>query len=342
MAQILDGKIVRDKIAEKLKAEISSRAKSRDSKPKLVIIQVGDLPESNTYIRQKILFGQKIGALVDHQKFPENVSQEKLITKISSLNTDRKVTGIIVQMPIPKHLDKDKIVDTINSVKDVDGQTSTNIKLLFEGLSNRNSDPSLRHSERSEESRSFDIKSQDDKEMVSRGFVPATTKGILTLLDFYKIPVESKHVVIVGRSSLVGKPTALALINRDATVTICHSKTSHLSLITSHCDILVVATGRPKLITKEHVSKGQVVIDVGINVIDDSHPRGEVRTTSETHPGGVDKPESEPPARKLVGDVDFENVSQIVKAISPVPGGCGPLTVASLFENLLEAYKRQT
>lgn len=346
MAKILDGRVVRDKIAEKLKAEISRRS----LKPKLVITQIGDLPQSNTYIRQKVLFGQKIGALVDHQRFDANISGKELISQLSIPNSQLGVHGIIVQMPLPKHLDKNKIVDTIDPVKDVDGQTNTNIKLLFESSSLHHSTSPLRHSEpfghseRSEESqgklreesRSFDIKSQDDTEMVSRGYLPATTKGILTLLDHYQIPVSGKHVVIVGRSSLVGKPTALALINHDATVTICHSKTSHLSLITRHCDILIVAAGKPKLITKDYVSRNQVVIDVGINILEKS--RG-------LTPAGVEpqlsKPEAEPEKRKLVGDVDFENVSQVVKAISPVPGGCGPLTVASLFENLLIAYRRQ-
>src|SRR3989344_9485454 len=231
--KILDGRIVRDKIAQRLTSEIA-KLKSR---PKLVILQVGDLAESNAYIRQKILFGQKIGAIVDHQKLPENISQKNLQTTISKLNTDPSVIGIIVQMPIPASLDKDTIIDSITPQKDVDGLTSVNLKLLWE---NR-----------------------------SEGHIPATTKGILTLLDYYKIPIAAKKVVVVGRSFLVGKPTALAFLNRNATVTICHKETRNLKLETKNADILVVA-------------------------------------------------------------------------ITPVPGGIGPMTVASLFENLLEAYKRQT
>src|SRR3989338_10876312 len=296
-SKILDGRIVRDQIAQKLKAEISRLR----SKPKLVIIQVGDLPESNTYIRQKILFGQKIGAIVDHQKLPENISQKNLQTTISKLNTDPSVTGIIVQMPIPKSLDKNQIIDSINPQKDVDGLTSINLKLLWE---NR-----------------------------KEGHIPATTKGILTLLDYYKIPIAGKHVVVVGRSFLVGKPTALAFLNRDATVTITHSKSKNLPSITKTADILVVATGKAKLISRNHVSSGQVVVDVGINVINDK-PSFAKATDG--------KPETEPIGRKLVGDVDFDTVKNIVAAISPVPGGVGPMTVASLFENLLETYKSQT
>ena len=282
MAKILDGRVVRNKIAQKLKT-LNSKLKTR---PKLVIIQVGDLPQSNTYIRQKILFGQKIGAVVNHVKLDKNVGEQKLRTMISKLNTDPSVNGIIIQMPIPKHLDRDKIIDAIVPEKDVDGLTSTNLKLLWE----------------------------DRQE----GYTPATTAGILTLLRYHNIAIAGKHVVVVGRSSLVGKPTALAFLNRDATVTVCHSQTKNLKAETKKADILVVAVGKPNLITKDHVSRGQVVIDVGINIA-----------------------EVEPPQKKLVGDVDFEKVSKIVAAITPVPGGVGPMTVASLYENLLEAFTRQ-
>ena len=286
--KILDGKIVRDKIAQKLKEEISRLS----LKPKLVIIQVGNLAESNAYIRQKVLFGQKIGAIVDHQKLSENITQKKLIAGILSLNSDSSVHGIIIQMPIPTKLDKDTIIESIDPKKDVDGQTSTNIKKLME----------------------------NDQ----TGFTPATTKGILTLLDYYKIHVSGKNITVIGRSSLVGKPTALALLNRDATVTICHSKTKNLSQLTRNADILIVAAGKPKLITASHVSKNQIVIDVGINVPDDSQ-------------SSIDNSRSQ-----LVGDVDFESVKSVVAAITPVPGGVGPMTVASLFENLLEAYEKKS
>src|SRR3989338_551333 len=227
MAQILDGKVVRDKIADELKAEIEKL----DQKPELVIFQLGDVPESNTYIGQKIKFGEKVGASVKLEKLPEKISQTELIGHINQFNDDPNVNGIIVQLPIPNTLDKDKIIDTIEPKKDVDGQTSTNIKLLFE-----------------------------DK---VQGYMPATTKGILSLLDYYKIPQAGKHVVVIGRSSLVGKPTALAFLNKDATVTVCHKKTKNLARITKGADILVVAAGRPKLITKDHVTRGQVIIDVG-------------------------------------------------------------------------------
>ena len=315
MVKILDGRVVRDKIAEDLTAKIKkldlkSKIASFKSKPKLVIIQVDDLAESNTYIRQKILFGQKIGAVVDYQKFDEKINQAELISQISTLNSQLDIHGIIVQMPIPESLDKDKVIDNIDPQKDVDGLTSTNLKLLWENKKG--------------------------------AIIPATTRGILTLLDYYKIPIAQQKVVVVGRSFLVGKPTALAFLNRDATVTICHKETKNLRAETTSADILVVAVGKPNLITKDHVARSQVVVDVGINV-EQFHPRGGVAPAA--HPGGVKdvtKPEAEPNNRRIVGDVDFEKVSKIVAAITPVPGGVGPMTVASLFQNLLEAYKHQT
>ncbi len=293
MAKLLDGKIIRDKIAK----DLESKIKTLESRPRLAIIQVGDNPESNTYIDQKIKFAELIGASIKLVKLPEDVTEKTLNFQISTFNTERSINGIIVQMPIPQNLNKNEIIELITPEKDVDGQTSTNIKKLLENN--------------------------------PKGFVPATTKGILTMLDFYKIPISQKHVVVIGRSSLVGKPTALAMLNRDATVTICHSKTKGIEDITKSADILIVATGKPKIITKHYVAKNQIVIDVGINVHDqNSEP-------------GIRNPESDLPSRKLIGDVDFENVSKIVSAISPVPGGVGPLTVASLFENLFSAYVNQ-
>lgn len=277
MAKILDGKALRDKVADDLKVQIEKL----DQKPELVIFQIGDVAESNTYIGQKIKFGEKIGAVVTHIKLPENIAQAELIKEIQAKNDDENVNGIIVQLPIPEKLNREKIIETIDFKKDVDGQTAKNLKLLME-----NADC----------------------------FIPATTKGVITMLDHYEIPIAGKHIVIVGRSTLVGKPTALAMLNRDATVTIAHSKTANLESVTKSADILVVAVGRSKLVTKEFVKADQTVIDVGINVNEEG---------------------------KLIGDVDFENVEKIVAAISPVPGGAGPMTVASLFENLLKAYQLQ-
>lgn len=270
MAKILDGKALNLLIAEGLQQKIAKLK----TKPKLVIIQVGAREESNTYIKHKLKFAETIGAVAEHIKLAETISETSLLSRIEKLNTDKSVHGVIVQLPLPKKIDSKVISQAILPEKSVDG---------------------------------------------SPFFIPATTRGILTLLDHYKVPVAGKKAVVVGRSELVGKPTALALLDRGATVTICHSQTKNLAAETKTADILIVAVGKPKLIGPKHVSKHMIVIDVGINPT--SH---KLRGAS------------------IVGDVDFPKVSKIVRAISPVPGGVGPMTVASLFQNLFDAYELQT
>ncbi len=287
MTLLLDGKKVRDEIAAKLREHISTCS----TKPKLVVIQVGENEESATYIRQKKLFGESIGALVEHVQLPPHATEQDLFATIEALNVDASVHGIIVQMPIPESMDKSAVVDAIAPEKDVDGLGRDNIKALWENRKD--------------------------------GFVPATTKGVMALLEYYNIPVAGKHVVVVGRSSLVGKPTAQALLNADATVTIAHRKTQNFSEVTKMADILIVAAGKPHFIQQDDVREGQVVIDVGITAV-----------TGE-------KLDEEVAEKTIAGDVHFDVVKDIVAAISPVPGGVGPMTVASLFQNLLEAYERQ-
>ncbi len=293
MAQILDGRIVRDQIQENLKSIIQNLK----SKPKLVIIQVGDNPQSNTYIGQKIKFGEKIGAIAELKKFPADVSQEHLSSIIYNLNSDPKVHGIIIQLPISDHLDKEKLIESIDPKKDVDGLTAANQQLL------ENNDPQV--------------------------FIPATAKAVITILNYYKIPIKGKKATVVGRSKLVGAPVAILLKNLGAKVEVGHSKTEDLTAITKPADIIVVAVGKPNLIGIDHVSPGQTVIDVGINVVE----ADKVRPLSFPRSDLENK-------RKLVGDVTFAEVEPIVSAITPVPGGVGPMTVASLFENLLDAYKK--
>lgn len=300
-AVILDGKKLSSELVSKLAEEISALKKAgpngeKGIQPKLVIIQVGDHPESNTYIKNKKLFGEKIGAIVSHEKFPETVSQKDVLSVISEHNADSVVHGIIVQLPLPTSFNESEIIEAIDPSKDVDGMTSKNVKALYEGA--KNSNGSL------------------------VGFVPATTKGIILLLEQYNINPVGKKVVIVGHSELVGKPTALAMLNLGATVTVCHSQTQNLAEETRQADILIVAVGRPNLITKEFVKTGQVVVDIGITVVE--------------VPGAA---AGEPAKKKIRGDVDFENVKEIVSMITPVPGGVGPMTIVSLFENLLEAGK---
>lgn len=287
MTLILDGRKVRDERVAALKEEISKLKK----KPTLAIIQIGDSERSDAYINQKKKFALTIGAVVKHLRFPVTVLLHEVADKIESLNQDGDIQGIIIQLPIPTSLDQAKLVEAVDSEKDVDGLTSTNLKKLILG---------------------------DDS-----GFIPATAKGVMALLDFYKIPIEGKKAVVVGRSMIVGKPVALSLLNRNATVTICHSLTSNLEEVTRQADILIVGVGKPRFIGKKHVKKDMVVIDVGINVL------------------SGEKLEEEIIEKKLVGDVDFDSVKDMVSAISPVPGGVGPMTVLSLFENLVESAKRE-
>lgn len=300
---LLDGKKLRDLTADRLKNEIAeAMSESAVATPQLAIIQIGDLAQSNTYITQKKLFAEKIGAKVVHITHPDKISEEDLIAEIEKLNRDEKIHGIIVQLPIPASLNKQKIIDAIDPAKDVDGLTAMNVKRLC-----ANSEQAI---------------------------VPATVLGVISLLQHYEIPIDGKKVVVVGRSMLVGKPLALALLNENATVAVCHSHTENLKEETRKADILVVAVGHAHLITKDHVREGQVVVDVGINFVD----KEEVQDV--TFP--LDhKPEDENPKKHMVGDVDFEAVKNIVSAISPVPGGAGPMTVASLFHNLVGAWKAQ-
>ena len=288
MARILRGTVVRDAIAADLKAKISCMP----FVPTLAIIQLGAVPESTVYINQKKKFAERIGAHVSHVTLSAMVSEGELVRQIQSFNNDPIIHGIIVQMPVPRHLNKRTLIETIAPEKDVDGLSATNTKFLWDGEGD--------------------------------GFVPATARGVLSLLNYYKITVGGKHVVIVGRSTLVGKPIAALLLNRDATVTLCHRKTKKLSTLTRSADILIAAAGSPRLIGIKHVRKGQVVVDVGI-----TSPQIEGKLQDEV-------------AGELVGDVDFAPVEKIVKAISPVPGGVGPMTVSSLFQNLVEAAKQQT
>ncbi len=277
---ILLGTQIRDQIRERLSARISNA----NLKPILAILQVGKREDSTAYIAQKKLFAERIGASVKHIQYEETIKESALLDDIRLLNADDNIHGIILQIPIPEHLNKNTLIESIDPKKDVDGLTSANLKKLYEN------DPT--------------------------GHMPATAKGIVTLLEHYKIPITGKKVVVVGRSSLVGKPVALALLNKDATVTVCHLETQNLEKETAQADILVVAAGHPHLITKNHVKEGQTIIDVGIN------------------PGSNGK--------KFVGDVDFDAVQDIVSAITPVPGGVGPLTVASLFENLVSACEKSS
>ncbi len=293
---LLFGTVVRDARLARLKGLIADCKKI----PTLAILQVGNLSESNAYIGRKKQFAEKIGAKVLHVKFSEKVTDDELIRKIGELNNNSEISGIILQLPIPKSLSKQKIIDAIYVSKDVDGLTSVNKKLFEMGD--------------------------------SRAVIPATARGVFSLLKAYKISVARKKVTVIGRSALVGSPIATLLEKEGAVVTVCHSKTENIPEKSRNADILIVAVGKPRFVTADFVSPGQVVVDVGIN-----------SAQSDTDGASfAEKLEEEIPAKIIVGDVDFEAVKNIVSAISPVPGGVGPMTVLSLFENLISAYEMQS
>ena len=269
----MNGKILRDK---KL-IELKERIRELDSQLGLAVIQVGNDEASKVYVRQKEKIALELGYKFVHKVFKEDVEQDKLIRYIKKLNKDESIDGILVQMPLPKHLDSSVIQNTIDSYKDVDGLTFINAGRLVQGM------PSL---------------------------VPCTPKGIIDLLDEYKIKLEGSQVVVIGRSVLVGKPMANLLTNRNASVTICHSKTKDISLYTKNADIVIVAVGKAGYLKEDMVSPDTVVIDVGINRVNG----------------------------KLYGDVDYENVSKVASHITPVPGGVGPMTVYELMHNVLVAH----
>jgi methylenetetrahydrofolate dehydrogenase (NADP+)/methenyltetrahydrofolate cyclohydrolase len=268
--------------ADALLATLKPKVKKLD--PKLVVVQVGDDPASASYIKQKFKSCEAVGMRSEHRHLKEDVSLEKLMEIVQELNADPDVTGFIVQVPLPAHLQPHvpEIIRIIDPKKDVDGFGAYNLGKMF--LSTE-----FEH------------------------LPPATPGGIVALLEHYTIDVEGKHVSVVGRSNTVGKPIAIMLLNRDATVTVCHRKTPHLAEITRQADILIVAVGKAGLIDGSMVKDGVVVIDVGMN---------------KTEKG-------------LVGDCDFASVSTKASAITPVPGGVGPMTVASLLQNCVRAKERQ-
>jgi len=270
---LLNGRLIRDTILPGLIA----RFEALPYKPVLAIIQAGDRPDSTAFIAAKKNFAAKLGVEVKHMAVSADISQKELMAIVHECNADNSIHGIIVQLPLPIAIDTDAIIDAIDARKDVDGLTATQVKRWLSG--------------------------REDAVM------SATARGIRTLLKQNSIELFGKKVTVVGRSLLVGKPIIAMCLNENATVTVCHSKTADLASETKRADILIVAAGKPGLITPSHVSPGQIVVDVGIS-------RGADNT--------------------LVGDVDFEAVKDSVAAISPVPGGVGPMTVCSLFENLAD------
>ena len=278
MTQIINGKEVAQKILDELVDEVKKMTK----KPCLAVIIVGDNPASKIYVNLKKKKAIELGFDSIVVEMPENTTQKELLSKIDDMNNDKNINGILVQLPLPKHIDTNEIIEKISPIKDVDCFHPYNV-----GKIASNSNPYL---------------------------FPCTPKGILKLMESYGIEIAGKNAVVIGRSNIVGKPMAQMLLNENATVTVCHSKTENLSEITKTADILVCAVGSAKLIKKDMVKDNVVIIDVGMNRDENG---------------------------KLCGDVDFENVKEKASFITPVPGGVGPMTICSLMVNTFELSKMQ-
>ena len=275
-AQIIDGKA----IARGVEDEVAAELRRLDFKPGLVAVRVGNDPASEIYVRNKAKKAEELGLRGEQRVFPESLSERDLLAEVAKLNADEAVDAILVQLPLPKHIDPKRVIDAIDPKKDVDGFHPINVGYLHLGR------PAL---------------------------VPCTPAGVIRLIDSTGERIEGKHAVVIGRSDIVGKPQAALLLQRNATVTICHSKTRDLPAIARTADILVAAIGRARFVTADMVRRGAIVIDVGMNRVEG----------------------------KLAGDVDFANAKEVAGWITPVPGGVGPMTIAMLMRNTVTAAARR-
>lgn len=292
MAIIIDGKAIANEIKEEIKTEVLKLENQYGKKPTLAVILVGKNPASEVYVRMKKRTSEEVGINSLQILLDENTTQLELLTLINQLNNDNNVNGILVQLPLPSHINENEVINTIDPKKDVDGFHPVNMGKLVIG-------------------------EQDC-------FIPCTPYGCQELIIRTVPDIKGKHVVVVGRSNIVGKPLANLMMQKNSRanciVTVCHTATNDIGNYTKQADILVVAVGRANMITKDMVKKGAVVIDVGINRIDDPDNPGKT---------------------KLVGDVKFDEVSDVAYAITPVPGGVGPMTIAMLLKNTVKAFKLQ-
>ncbi len=285
VAQIIDGKLLAQQVREEAKEEVLKMVAAGLPRPGLATVLVGDNPASQTYVKSKIKACGEIGIESFSHHLPGNASQEDVEALVAQLNADPRVNGILVQLPLPAGLDEENVLRTISIEKDVDGFHPINIGRLAQ----KGRDPL---------------------------FVPCTPAGCILMLDRLNVPLSGANAVVLGRSNIVGMPAALLLIRRNATVTVCHSRTKDLPSVVRSADVLIAAVGRAEMVRGDWVKPGAVVIDVGINRIDDpSHPKGS----------------------RLVGDVCFDEVKEVAGAITPVPGGVGPMTIAMLMQNTVRA-----
>lgn len=274
---IIDGKKISNEIKDELKEKVA-KLKNEGKEITLAVVLVGQDPASKIYVKNKEKACEYVGVNSKTYELPQTTSEEELLKLINELNANQEVNGILVQLPLPKHINEELVINTISPLKDVDGFHPENVGKLSIGQA---------------------------------GFISCTPAGIIELLKRYNIEIEGKNCVIVGRSNIVGKPMAMLLLRENATVTVCHSRTKNLEEMTKQADILVAAIGRAKFIGKEHIKEGTIIIDVGMNRDDNN---------------------------KLCGDVDFDAVKDCVKAITPVPGGVGPMTIAMLLYNCVESF----
>jgi len=283
-AQIIDGKALADELRQGFKARVEALA-ARGHRPGLVVILVGEDPASQVYVKNKVNGCLAIGMHSEKIVYDAAVDQEKVLKKIAELNADPAIHGILVQLPLPKHFDEEAVLEAIAPEKDVDGFHAENVGALAQGTPR---------------------------------FIPCTPYGVMKMFEKGGVDLAGKEAVVIGRSNIVGKPMALLLINAGATVTVCNSRTRDLAAHTRRADIVVAAVGRPKFVTADMLKPGAVVIDVGINRLQDG-----------------------PDAGKLCGDVDFAGCLEVAGQITPVPGGVGPMTITMLLANTIEAAERK-
>ncbi|AFI04511.1 bifunctional methylenetetrahydrofolate dehydrogenase/methenyltetrahydrofolate cyclohydrolase FolD [Helicobacter cetorum] len=278
---LLDGQALACSIEENLKHEIHSIVSNSNKRPKLAVILVGKDPASVTYVNMKVKACQRVGIDFDLQNLKDTITQEELLNLIANFNANKDISGILVQLPLPKHIDSKKILEAIDPKKDVDGFHPLNVGKVC---------------------------------VQKEAFLSATPMGVMRLLEHYHIDVKGKDVAIIGASNIIGKPLSMLMLNAGATISVCHILTKDISFYTKNADIVCVGVGKPNLITADMLKSGVIVIDIGINRLDNG---------------------------KIVGDVDFENVKQKASFITPVPKGVGPMTIISLLENTLLAFQKQ-
>ena len=281
---ILNGRLVADEVLKNTVSEIELLKSQNKRIPGLAVILMGDNPASCTYVKNKEITAKKLGIYSEVHHMQANISEDEVIKLVNSLNSNKKIDGILVQLPLPVHIKAEKIIDSIDPNKDVDGLHPYNLGKLMRG---------------------------------QKTLIPCTPQGVIKILDHYSINISGISAVVIGRSTLVGKPLSMLLLERNATITIAHSKTNNLEELARGANLLISAIDKPKLITKNWIKPDAVVIDIGINRI------------------------SENGTNKLVGDVDYDNVHLMCKAITPVPGGVGPVTIAMLMSNTLKTYKER-